>query len=577
MKIQKIKIHNFRSIEDAEFNLDDYSLLIGENNSGKTTIITAIRMFYEDKGLKFVEARDFPKFQVNDAESWVEIYYITTEEEQENLKEEYKSADNLLKVRKYLKSSEKTYKGNLYAYENGNLTHENQFYGSTNVGKSKIGKILYIPALSKTDEGLKMSGPSPLRDMVNFVFEKVVESSESFKNLSGAFEAFNTEISKEETTDGFSIDSLTDDINSEISQFGLGFGLGVNTIKPSDIVKNLISHSFKDSNLESDIDDVSALGQGVQRHLIYTLIRLSSKYSETKTAKKKDFSPDLTIILFEEPEAFLHPSQQEQLNVSLRTLSKEDNQQILITSHSSTFTSKNIQEIKNIIRINKTVGKAKTFQLNTNSLDTLLNDNVGLYTHFCNILQDPSESETLKNKIRGKYGDDTPDEANKLIEEALKYFLWLDSERSSMFFAKHVVICEGASEKIFIDYLLNENWHDLKKKHLYCLDALGKFNIHRYMNLLGCLGIDHSVIMDKDQDKDVQKQVNEFIDNKKNTFTKEIHAFEIDFEDFLGIPKPPNNRNDLKPMNVMMRFNNGEITEPKIEGLKTIIENLIKE
>ena len=103
MKIQKIKIHNFRSIEDAEFNLDDYSLLIGENNSGKTTIITAIRMFYEDKGLKFVEARDFPKFQVNDAESWVEIYYITTEEEQENLKEEYKSADNLLKVRKYLK------------------------------------------------------------------------------------------------------------------------------------------------------------------------------------------------------------------------------------------------------------------------------------------------------------------------------------------------------------------------------------------------------------------------------------------------------------------------------------------
>ncbi|MCB0703586.1 MAG: ATP-dependent endonuclease, partial [Ignavibacteriae bacterium] len=88
---------------------------------------------------------------------------------------------------------------------------------------------------------------------------------------------------------------------------------------------------------------------------------------------------------------------------------------------------------------------------------------------------------------------------------------------------------------------------------------------------------DHSVIMDKDQDKDVQKQVNEFIDNKKNTFTKGIYAFEIDFEDFLGIPKPPNNRNDLKPMNLMMRFNNGEITEPKIEGLKTIIENLIKE
>ncbi|MGK0308783.1 MAG: putative ATP-dependent endonuclease of OLD family [Urechidicola sp.] len=577
MKIQKIKIHNFRSVENTEFNVDDYSLLIGENNAGKTTIITAIRMFYEDKGLKFIERRDFPKFQVEDNESWVEILYKTTDEEQENLKEEYKSDDNLLKIRKYFKSSEKTYKGNLYAYENGNLTHENQFYGSTNVGKSKIGKILYIPALSKTDEGLKMSGPSPLRDMVNFVFEKIVENSESFKNLSSAFEAFNTEISKVETTDGFSIDSLTDDINSEINQFGLGFGLGVNTIKPNDIVRTLISHSFKDSNLESDIDDVNALGQGVQRHLIYTLIKLSLKYSETKKAKKKDFSPEFTIILFEEPEAFLHPSQQEQLNISLRTLSKEDNQQILITSHSPTFTSKNIQEIKNIIRINKTLGKSETFQLNNNSLNTLLNNNVGLYTHFCNILQDPNETDTLKNKIRGKYGDDIPDEANKLIEEALKYFLWLNSERSSMFFAKHVLICEGASEKIFIDYLLNENWHDLKKKHLYCLDALGKFNIHRYMNLLGCLGIEHSIIMDKDQDKDVQKQVNEFINDKKNTFTKNIHSFEIDFEDFLEISKPHNNRSDLKPMNIMFRFKNNEISQSRIDELKTIIENLIKE
>ena len=127
MKIQKVKIHNFRSIEEAEFNLDDYTLLIVENNAGKTTIITAIRMFYEDKGLKFVDARDFPKFTVSDNESWVEISYITTDEEQENLKEEYKSADKLLTVRKYLKSVEKSHKGNLYAYENGVLTHENQF------------------------------------------------------------------------------------------------------------------------------------------------------------------------------------------------------------------------------------------------------------------------------------------------------------------------------------------------------------------------------------------------------------------------------------------------------------------
>ncbi len=135
MKINKIHIHNFRSIADAEFNLDNYNLLVGENNAGKTTIITAIRVFYEDGGTKFSESRDFPKMAVGDDESWIDVTFLTTDDEQENLKEEYKAIDKLLKVRKYFKSTNKPYNGNLYAYVNGTLTHENQFYGETNVGK----------------------------------------------------------------------------------------------------------------------------------------------------------------------------------------------------------------------------------------------------------------------------------------------------------------------------------------------------------------------------------------------------------------------------------------------------------
>jgi len=54
MKIKSVKIHNFRSIKDAEFGLNDYSVLVGANNSGKTNILTALRIFYED-GVKFNE------------------------------------------------------------------------------------------------------------------------------------------------------------------------------------------------------------------------------------------------------------------------------------------------------------------------------------------------------------------------------------------------------------------------------------------------------------------------------------------------------------------------------------------
>lgn len=48
MQIADEIIHNFRGIADAQINLYTYSLLIGANNAGKTTVIDAIRAFYED-------------------------------------------------------------------------------------------------------------------------------------------------------------------------------------------------------------------------------------------------------------------------------------------------------------------------------------------------------------------------------------------------------------------------------------------------------------------------------------------------------------------------------------------------
>jgi len=574
MKINKIHIHNFRSIEDAEFNLDNYNLLVGENNSGKTTIITAIRAFYEDGGTKFSEARDFPKMTVSDVESWMDVTYSTTDDEQDNLKEEYKSTDKLLKVRKYFKSVNKAYNGNLYAYINGVLTHENQFYGETNVGKSKLGKILYIPALSKTDEGLKMSGPSYLRNMIDFVFEKGIKGNQSFASLETAFSTFNAEVTKESAEEDFSLSNLAGDVNGELKQFGLGILIGVNQIKPSDIIKNLISHRFVDENLQNTtIEDVNTLGQGVQRHLIYTLIRLSVKYSDKKKEKKKEFQPDFTLLLFEEPEAFLHPSQQEQLNISLIEIGNEDEQQVLITTHSSTFVSKNTSDITNIIRINKEGGISKLFQLDSSKMQTLFNSNMGLYSHFCNLLSQTSDPGLIKKYQ--KLGDNPPNPVKKLEEETLRYFLWLDTERASLFFAKHIIICEGASERILLDLLIHQEWKELKKRHIYFLDALGKFNIHRYMNLFGELGIKHSVLMDCDNDPDIQSEVNRFIRAHQNSFTHKIDEFSVDLEDFLGITKPSRDRNDLKPLNVIQHYRSNQIQPQKIADLKDKIIDLI--
>ena len=98
----------------------------------------------------------------------------------------------------------------------------------------------------------------------------------------------------------------------------------------------MFSYYLVDNNLTKEID-VNSLGQGLQRQLIYTLIRLASQYVEKEEKGKSDFSPDFTLLLFEEPEVFLHPSQQVQLNIGLKKLAGGEGQQVLISTLNSSF------------------------------------------------------------------------------------------------------------------------------------------------------------------------------------------------------------------------------------------------
>ncbi len=297
MKIKSMTIHNFRSIKEAKFDPYDYTVLVGANNAGKSNVLTALRIFYED-GIKFNERSDFPKFQREDIESWVELEYLLTDEEFSNLKDEYENPGNILKVRKYLKSEDKNRvkvnQSNIYGYENGILS-ENLFYGAKNISQAKLGSVIYIPEVTKIDETLKLSGPSPLRDITTFVMKKVVKGSDSFVSLNKAFEEFNIKFKDEASKDGFSLSKLRKEINDNLKEWAVEFNININPVRPEDIIKNLVSHYAVDKTLDEEID-IKYLGQGLQRHLIYTLLKLSSQYVEKKTYKKKEFSPELTLI-----------------------------------------------------------------------------------------------------------------------------------------------------------------------------------------------------------------------------------------------------------------------------------------
>ena len=48
MELKRIKIHNFRSIIDADIDVHDFTMLVGANNAGKSNTLNALRCFYGD-------------------------------------------------------------------------------------------------------------------------------------------------------------------------------------------------------------------------------------------------------------------------------------------------------------------------------------------------------------------------------------------------------------------------------------------------------------------------------------------------------------------------------------------------
>lgn len=159
MKIRRIEIHNFRSFIDASLEAYDYTMIVGANNAGKSTIINALRAFYDE--IKWSN-NDFPKTGSNDEESWIALTFELLQSEWDSLADKYKVGvlDKLLTVRRYFKATEREVKANqsnIYAVING-ATETDLFYGAKNVGTAKVGSIIYIPALTTPGSNSKQQG-----------------------------------------------------------------------------------------------------------------------------------------------------------------------------------------------------------------------------------------------------------------------------------------------------------------------------------------------------------------------------------------------------------------------------------
>lgn len=564
MKLTHISIHNFRGIIDASMAFHPYALVVGANNSGKSTIIDCIRAFYEKDGFKFKKEVDFPLKGAVDQESWIELIFSLDDEEHESLKDEYKTANKSLKVRKYFQTGEKLHDGknaagSILGYKTDGTLSNDSFYGAKNVQSGKFGDLIYIPAISKVDEHTKLSGPSALRDLITNIMSDVVEESDAYKTLTESVTTFAGSVRSIETEDKRSLSNFENDLNALLAPWQTNFNLKFTTPSTAEIIKSMLGWDIRD-NYHEKPQSVEYFGSGFQRHFIYSLIQLGAKYVPQKVSKKaKDFAPSLNLILFEEPEAFLHPPQQEDLARNLIKVSEAADWQIVCSTHSAHFVSRNAMRIPAIVRTRRVNGIVSTFQIDDAHWNSIVDANHAIQQVAAKY---PKVQRTMQ-------ADDLKPEM-----ESVKYFLWLNPDRAGMLFAQNVLLVEGPSETALINRLLDNGKLSLPQG-IYVLDCLGKYNIHRFMNLLSSLGVVHAVLHDDDDNKDEHQEFNQLISDSKNAeFTHSVVTIPKDLENLLGVtpPGPPHR----KPQHLLYCYATNQIDNAKLISFCDMVQSCFK-
>lgn len=553
MKLQSVTIHNFRGIIDASMKIHPYTLIVGANNSGKSTVIDCIRAFYEKEGFKFKKENDFPFTGADDEESWAELEFRLSDEEYGSLKEDYQNEEKTLRVRKFFMTEKKLRDGKsaagvILGYKSDGSVSDEPFYGAKNVQSGKLGDLIYIPAIAKVDDHTKLTGPSALRDLISNIMADVVEGSDSYRAFTKSVSDFAGGVRTLQTEDSRSLSGFEDDLNELLGPWGSNFRLRFEAPSISEMIKSMLQWDILDNHLERPLR-AEAFGSGFQRHFIYCLIQLAAKYMPNRSSKKaKDFTPTLNLVLFEEPEAFLHPPQQEDLARSLIHLCESDEWQVVCTTHSSHFVSKNFDRIPSIVRTNRARATSSTFQVDDAGWREIVDSNQAIHAIV----------EKFPGLRKGMQSEDLTAEM-----ESIKYSLWLNPHRAGMLFAQNVLLVEGPTETALIGRLQDDGAISLPKG-THIMDCLGKFNIHRFMSLLIKLGVPHAVIIDDDDDTEQHRALNQLIEDTSNSdYTRCVLRIPKDLESFLGVPPPGTPQR--KPQHLLYCYGSGKFDRANME------------
>ena len=595
MKLISFKAQNFRSLKNFELDLGQFLVLIGENNSGKSTIFRALDLFLSStvKGvnddsfynhdvrlpIKLTACFDsLSKQEEEKLKPWMDNGKLTVKKEYRRdsgrteviylaplrvpkekwLNEDYEEYNNrdivsTLPINQFIPSTGKItkeiYKNAIWLYIEKNtdsveftIEERKNPAGYKQVLDGYLPEFYLVPAVRDVSEEVKTSSGALFGKLIGLLSKKVISSNPKFQDLQRAISELSALMEGDTPAKKLQeIKDLESMLETALSDWDVDVDIH---IKGPDFPTLLQSgvHVELDDGLPTSIEEK---GNGLQRSLIFALMRVWAEISHSNDEDLDNEIRERSIMFaFEEPELFLHPQISRVTYQALKILSSTH--QILLCTHSAHFV--NLEDYKDIVVIRK------------------LNQTEGT-----------SSYKTSGDLFGGNFEQ----------KQRFNMIQFFNPDRNEVFFAKRVALVEGATEKALFPLLARRlKMFDYR---VSIIDCGGKHNLGLYMKVLNAFKIPSTTLYDEDPipndicpgapNYDQEKyqtrkrlfELNNKIEGECDRSFSRTHMFPIELEAVAGISKSYADKVG-KPYAAIEKYSddNTQIPQNLIDAVKNI-------
>lgn len=518
MKLTKVIINNFRSFGESQIiELNNQTVLIGNNSSGKTTVLQALSKLFSDKqNDRIIKKSDFhlPKGSrpgENTRNLFIETIFEFDELDGTPYSQAIPSffehftvskdcAKPFLRIR--LESSwedDGTVEGSIdtqfyYISSDEDTIRDEDKHRAPRKDLDKI-RVLYVPASRTPEKELGNASGSMLsrlvnsinwtEDEINEITDKIDELNNTFLSENGALTQINNEIQK------------SWELYHEDNRFSQA-ELIINSSEMAAALRQ-IALKFSPTTTEEAFT-VSDLGDGLRSIFYFSLVD-SILDIELEITKDREENPDnprfklippvLTILAIEEPENHIAPHHIGKLIKRFKQLGNNDNSQVILTSHSPAIVKRIDPEDLKYLRIEN----------NDRVLQTIVSD-----------IQLPPA-----------------------IDESYKYIKGAIQAYPELYFAKLVVLGEGDSEELLLPKFFDLLGKEVDSSQISIV-SLGGRHVNYFWKLLNALRIPHITLLDFDNERygggwGRIKYISQHLYELNTEFQEWFHTQRLDFNE----------------------------------------------